>query len=107
MTLKGLDGASYHDSHEVQDYLNQVNQWLEEKDWKVTCIFFAPHAPDQNPVEDVWLQGKTFRSCRQIDEWGNHQDSQEGMGNALEIVCPLKHDYILSQIILVDTPEGA
>jgi len=48
-----------------------------------------------------------FRSCRQIDEWGNHQDSQEGMGNALEIVCPLKHDYILSQIILVDTPEGA
>ena len=29
------------------------------------------------------------------------------MGNALEIVCPLKHDYILSQIILVDTPEGA
>jgi len=48
-----------------------------------------------------------IRSCRQIDEWGNHQDSQEGMGNALEIVCPLKHDYILSQIILVDTPEGA
>ena len=48
-----------------------------------------------------------IRSCRQIDEWGNHQDSQEGMGNALEIVRPLKHGYILRQIILVDTPEGA
>lgn len=54
------DGASYHDGHEVQDYLSQVNQGLEEKDWKVTCLFFTPHAPDQNPVEDVWLQGKTF-----------------------------------------------
>ena len=48
------------DSHEVQDYLSQVNQDLEEKDWKVTCLLFAPYAPDQNPVEDVWLQGKTF-----------------------------------------------
>ena len=54
------DGVSYHDGHAVQDYLSEVNQGLEEKDWKVTCIFFAPHAPDQNPVEDVWLQGKTF-----------------------------------------------
>jgi len=37
-----------------------VNQGLEEKDWKVTCMLFAPYAPDQNPVEDVWLQGKNF-----------------------------------------------
>ena len=63
-----------------------------------------------------WVAGQSWRqllgayrlrSCRQIDEWGNHQDSQEGMGNALEIVRPLKHGYILRQIILVDTPEGA
>lgn len=54
------DGASYHDGQEVQRYLKDVNQGLEEKDWKVTCIFFAPNAPDQNPVEDVWLQGKNF-----------------------------------------------
>ena len=54
------DGASYHDGHEVQAYLSQVNQGLEEKDWKVTCLLFAPHAPDQNPVEDVWLRGKNF-----------------------------------------------
>jgi transposase len=54
------DGASYHGSEEVQTYLNQVNQGLDEKDWKVTCRLFAPNAPDQNPVEDVWLQGKNF-----------------------------------------------
>lgn len=54
------DGAKYHCSEEVQTYLKTVNQGLDEKDWKVTCILFAPNAPDQNPVEAVWLQGKNF-----------------------------------------------
>jgi len=54
------DGARYHCSEEVESYLTTVNRGLEEKDWKVTCLLFAPHAPDQNPVEDVWLQGKNF-----------------------------------------------
>lgn len=54
------DGASYHDGREVQAYLQAVNHDLEEQDWKVTCLFFAPYAPDQNPVEKVWLQGKNF-----------------------------------------------
>ena len=54
------DGASYHYSEEVQTYLTQVNQGLEEKEWTVTCLLFAPHAPDQNPGEDIWLQGKNF-----------------------------------------------
>lgn len=52
------DGASYHDCKEVRAYLNEVNQGLEEKDWKITCLVFAPNAPEQNPVEDVWLSGK-------------------------------------------------
>jgi putative transposase len=54
------DKASYHGGKEVRAYLNKVNQGLEKKDWKVTCLLFAPNAPDQNPVEDVWLQGKNF-----------------------------------------------
>jgi putative transposase len=54
------DKASYHGGQEVRAYLNKVNQGLEEKDWKVTCLLFATNAPDQNPVEDVWLQGKNF-----------------------------------------------
>ena len=54
------DGASYHRSEEVRTYLNQVNEDLEEKNWKITCLLFAPNAPEQNPVEDVWLRGKNF-----------------------------------------------
>jgi transposase len=52
------DGASYHKSAAVRDYLDQVNQGLPEDEWKITCILLAPHAPEQNPMEDVWLQGK-------------------------------------------------
>lgn len=54
------DKASDHGGKEIQAYLNKVNQGLEGKDWKVTCLLFASNAPDQNPVEDVWLQGKNF-----------------------------------------------
>ncbi|MGB4966824.1 MAG: transposase [Candidatus Saccharimonadales bacterium] len=54
------DGASYHCSEEVKAYLNKVNEGLDEKDWKMTCLLFAPNAPEQNPVEDVWLKGKNF-----------------------------------------------
>ena len=54
------DGATYHCCEEVQAYLDKVNRGLEEKDWKITCMLFAPNAPDQNPVEDVWLRGKDF-----------------------------------------------
>ncbi|MCB1822906.1 MAG: transposase, partial [Candidatus Competibacteraceae bacterium] len=55
-----LDGATDHHSKEMQAFLGQINAGLEEKDWKVTCIVFAPNAPEQNPVEDVWLRGKNF-----------------------------------------------
>jgi putative transposase len=54
------DGASYHRSSEIKAYLAKVNEGLEEKNWKVTCIRFATNAPDQHPVEDIWLRGKNF-----------------------------------------------
>lgn len=54
------DGASYHRSGEVKTYLDSVNQGLEPKEWKITCIRFAPNAPEQNPIEDIWLQAKRF-----------------------------------------------
>lgn len=47
------DRARYHCGKEIQAYLNTVNQGLEEKDWKVTWLVFAPKAPAQNPVEDI------------------------------------------------------
>ena len=54
------DGATYHRSQVVKDYLALVNQDLVESEWKITCIRFAPNDPRQNPVEDVWLQAKRF-----------------------------------------------
>ena len=54
------DGASYHRSQEVNDYLATINEGKSESDWKITCIRFAPNDPTQNPIEDVWLQAKRF-----------------------------------------------
>jgi transposase len=53
------DGASYHRGEEMQKFLTETNGSLAEADWKVTCLRFAPNAPEQNPTEDVWLKGKT------------------------------------------------
>lgn len=58
------DGASYHRFAEMRDYLAEVNAGLTEEEWKITCLLFAPHAPEQNPVEDIWLKGKNWlRRC--------------------------------------------
>jgi transposase len=54
------DGASYHTSDEFEDFLTSVNDGHKSSDWPITCIVFAPNAPQQNPVEDVWLQAKNF-----------------------------------------------
>jgi transposase len=54
------DGASYHRFGEFREYLTQVNQEKSPDNLEITCILFAPNAPQQNPVEDVWLQGKNF-----------------------------------------------
>ncbi len=54
------DGASYHRSQELKDYLQSLNTECEPLFWQLTCIRFAPNAPEQNPVEDVWLQAKRF-----------------------------------------------
>lgn len=58
------DGASYHRSKELKAYLQSVNQDLAEDAWQITCTRFAPNAPEQNPVEDLWLQAKRLiREC--------------------------------------------
>jgi putative transposase len=54
------DGATYHRSQAFQDYLDLINQGLSEEEWPINCTRFAPNAPDQNPVEDIWLQVKNF-----------------------------------------------
>lgn len=54
------DGASYHKSTEVKEFLATVNNSHDSSQWQFTCIVFAPNAPEQNPVEDVCLQAKNF-----------------------------------------------
>lgn len=53
------DGASYHRGAAMQEFLAHENVGVPAEDWKVTCLLFAPNAPEQNPTEDVWLKGKT------------------------------------------------
>ena len=31
-----------------------------KKEWLINCTKFAPNAPEQNLVEDIWLQTKNF-----------------------------------------------
>lgn len=54
------DGASYHRSEEMQKFLTEVNQGLTPETWQVTCVLFAPYAPEENPVEAIWSQAKNF-----------------------------------------------
>ena len=39
---------------------DSINQGLNESEYQVTCLRFAPNDPTQNPVEDVWLHAKNF-----------------------------------------------
>ena len=54
------DGASYHRGVEMQEYLEALNWKRSRDDWLVRCVLFAPNAPEQNPMEDVWLKAKQY-----------------------------------------------
>ena len=80
------DGATYHRSQEVRAYLDSLNQGLDESDWKITCIRFAPNDPKQNPIEDIWLQAKrllreyyhlceSFDSAKFLFEFATHRQT--------------------------------
>ncbi len=42
----------------IKDYLESLNNGLNKEEWLITAYRFAPNAPQQNPVEDIWLQAK-------------------------------------------------
>jgi transposase len=54
------DGATYHRSAELKEYLDRINGDLPPDQWRLTLWSFAPNALEQNPVEDVWLRGKSY-----------------------------------------------
>jgi transposase len=53
------DNASYHKSETVRQYLEKANGQLPEKEWPLTLLQIVPNAPEQNPIEAVWLHAKT------------------------------------------------
>lgn len=66
------DGVSYHRSQVVRQFLEHLNGSLPPQAWKITCLRLAPNAPEQNPIEDVWLQAKQFvrkyaRLCKRFE----------------------------------------
>jgi transposase len=54
------DNASHHKSTIVRDYVSHINDGLPESEWPITCLWFAPHDPSQNPIEDIWNRAKAF-----------------------------------------------
>ena len=54
------DGASYHAGEEMIKFLTEQNQGLSPENWQITCHKFARYAPEENPVEAIWLQLKNL-----------------------------------------------
>jgi putative transposase len=64
------DKAPYHTAHLVRDYVGCINgEDCPEPERRIQLINFAPYAPVQNPIEDVWLAGK--RAVRK--QWADLQ----------------------------------
>jgi transposase len=62
-----------------------VNEGKTPEEWLIRCIKLAANAPEQNPIEDVWLQGKemlrkywnlcqNFKVVKWLFEWTISQD---------------------------------
>ena len=48
----------------MRDFLFQVNGNLEPQQWRIICHLFAPYAPEENPIEAIWLSLKNLmRRC--------------------------------------------
>jgi transposase len=67
------DGATYHRSNKIKAFLESLNRDLPQEQWKIHCVRFAPNCPVQNPIEDIWLQAKTWvrRFCALIPSFSH------------------------------------
>ncbi len=54
------DGASYHRQQAMRTVLETIQADCTPDQWKICCMRLAPYTPQENPVEDIWLKGKTF-----------------------------------------------
>jgi putative transposase len=54
------DRAPYHRGDVVKAYLKELNGDRPDQERLIHLEYFAPHAPEQNPMEDVWLAAKRW-----------------------------------------------
>ena len=54
------DGVSYHHQQAMRDFLQESQADLPPDEWKICCTRLAPYTPQENPVENIWLKGKSF-----------------------------------------------
>ena len=54
------DKATYHTCNEVKNYLKEINKGLAKKNWKLTLALLPLAAPEENPMETIWLKGKNY-----------------------------------------------
>jgi transposase len=54
------DRASYDRGDRVKAYLKELNGERPEQERLIHLEYFAPNAPEQNPMEDVWLAAKRW-----------------------------------------------
>lgn len=58
------DNATSHKGELMPEFLKEVNGDLSKKDGQLTCHLLAPYAPEENPIEAVWLSLKNLiRRC--------------------------------------------
>jgi transposase len=54
------DRAPYHRGDLVKVYLQELNGDRPEQERLIHLEYFAPNAPEQNPMEDVWLAAEQW-----------------------------------------------
>ena len=61
------DNARWHRGAEVTHFLANLNAGHASDAWPLTLIAFAPHDPEQNPIEEVWHQGKNDVRAQRLE----------------------------------------
>jgi len=54
------DRATYHRGDLIKSYLRRLHGERPEAERLIHIEYFAPNAPEQNPMEDVWLSAKRW-----------------------------------------------
>ena len=90
------DCASYHRGVEMQEYLEAVNLNRQVNERLVTCVLFAPNAPEQNPIEAVWLKAKDYlrKQWRKCSTFQHVMDMFEEALNTLSFRCEKLRLYL-------------